>query len=439
MSLASLFSTGRDKDTLGESVLPITSPFPPNLQSPPAQEERYVLRSEYEELKATVGRLESIVAALTGTIGVTPAPAQASNAHPIFSGHSNASKGALTSPVVTSAAPHALYTPINSMYTTPGMFAPPVSSMRPGSSSPPSAGETNGILKYLNLPHSGSGNSPTSTPSMSSSTSTCADRIDARSGAGLASNPAPTYQKSGVSTQPRDADTGETTPRYVTSPHHRSPSESNNPHTASRRKEPRPTTVRSSSSTSTLSAAPSREMRSQSPMERFTKPTRPRSPLHSSITSVNINRKDPHPSTAVLPASRPATLTRIAPSPHPPTPGVLGRVDTSGLDKADRRELEPTAAAPISSLISAHWNQKQRAENLLSIKARKRPIESHGTSHLPTRFITSESSHQRDESSDEDDQGDHGESEGSARSSVDQQDSSASAYSSPRDTRSLRG
>jgi hypothetical protein len=434
----------RDRDTTtGESILPVTSSFPSHVQSPQPQEDRYVLRSEYEELKATVGRLESIVAALTGTTGMATAPAQTS----MFPSHSATSKGTPTSPVVTSAAPHALYTPVNSTYSASAAFAPPVASMRPGSSSPSSAGEASGMLKYLNLPHSGSGNSPTSIRSMSSSTSASADRMGAplpdTRGATSASNPAPASRNTGFPVALGGADSGKTTSRYITSPARRLTAESSISHAISRGEEPRPATVRSSSSASTLSGAGhSHEVRSQSPMERVTSPARSRTPPHSSTSG---NRKDSRLPAAPPPTYRAATLARIAPSPHPPAPGVLGRVDTEGIEKANQkvnwRELDATAAAPISSLISAHWNQRQRAEHAPSVKARKRPIESHGILHPSTKFVTTESSHQRDEGSDEDDQADQDDGrhhrEGSACSSVDQLDSSTSTYSPPRDTEML--
>lgn len=390
-----------------------------------------------------MGRLESIVAALTGTVGMTAAPAQASSTHSIFSGRPTTSKG---SPVAASADPHALYTPINSVYTAPVTFAPPVSSIRPGSSSPSSAGETNGLLKYLNIPLSGSGNSPTSTPSMSSSASTSADRIgfvppDARGGAALASSSTPTSRKPGFTTQSQDADSGKTASRYVASPARRLTSGSNHSDGASRGKEPGPA-FHTSSSASTLPASLSHEARSQSPFERTANPTRSRSPN----INAQVNRMDLHPPVAPLSASRPATLTRIAPSPHPPAPGVLGRVDTEkmekGKQKVNRRELNATAAAPISSLISARWNQRQRAEHSQFAKARKRPIGPHDTWHPSSEFVTAEASHRRDGSSGEDDQGSEDEEphqrEGSACSSVGQGDFSAPTHSPHHVTGALR-
>ena len=368
----------------------------------------------------------------------------------MFPGHST-SKMALPSPVVTSAAPHALYTPVNSTYSASAVFVPPVAPMRPGSSSPPSAGEATGMLKYLNLPHSGSGNSPTSTRSMSSSTSPSADRIGApipdTRGAASALNPAPAPRNPGFPAALGGGDSSMITSRYSAPPSRRLTTESSISYAMSRGEDPRPATVRSSSSGSTLSAARahSHEVRSQSPMERATSPHSRTSP-HSSPCGINtrVIRKVSRPPAAVPPTSRAATMARIAPSPHPPAPGILGRVDTEGIEKrnqkASRRELDDTAAAPISSLISVHWNQRQRAEHAQSVKARKRPIESHDILYPSTKFVTAESTHQHEEGSDEDDQDDgRHDREGSACSSVDQLDSSTSTHSLARDTETLRG
>lgn len=115
-----------------------------------------------------VARLESVVAGLTVTPGLSGDQSYTSNTLRDTSGVPAPISG--TPNVTASAAPQALYTPANPTYSHPTSFGQRDFPMRESSFSPD---EANGMLKYLNIPP-GSGHTPPSTnllPSRSISTS----------------------------------------------------------------------------------------------------------------------------------------------------------------------------------------------------------------------------------------------------------------------------
>lgn len=355
----------------------MATPLPPQLQSPQAAaEERYVLRSEYEELKATVTRLESIVAAFAGASS-TPSHPHVQHSYPHAHDPSlpSASKLAASSAAVTSAAPHALYTPVNQSYPQHNSFTQPESSTRPGSSSPD---ETNGMLKYLNLP-SGSGNSPPTLPASSASSSV--PRVEPE-----AEEPAPSSHDTGllkpgtIAARGRDqiprkqrtmaSSTGPTEeivalPSFGTLTSFATSS-------AVRNGVRYPSETHSSPLDSTL---PPRSAQSLSPAV-FRGSDQSRSPSTSRSSELKATLAPGRSaSPTAAPSSgtyRPATLTRIAPGLRSPTPGVSTTSENgSRKGKEKQQEIDKTATAPISSLITARWQQQQAQ----AAGARKKPIQ----------------------------------------------------------------